>query len=170
MNLRFWLQHNPCLRRSLFIGCTPTCKPSAPTRGSVNLCRTRHMLRFINDFNLRQVVQKALNRGEAYYRLRRAIPYVTSGKLCVHTEAEQQLWNECSRLITNAIIHYNTTLLSRVHDQKRAAGDHAAMELIAGISPVAWQHVNLFGGFEFGPAGRTVDIDALAAYYEDPAY
>ncbi|AMM18473.1 hypothetical protein AX768_29885 (plasmid) [Burkholderia sp. PAMC 28687] len=45
-----------------------------------NLCRTRHILRFINDVNLRQAVQKALNRGEAYHRLRRAISYVNSGK------------------------------------------------------------------------------------------
>nr|WP_256928030.1 transposase [Caballeronia sordidicola] len=88
----------------------------------------------------------------------------------VNTEAEQQTWNDCSRLIANAIIHYNTTLLSRVHEQKRTAGDTAAMELIAGISPVAWQHVNLFGAFEFSQAGITVDIDALAAYYNDPAY
>ena len=135
-----------------------------------NLCRTRHILRFIIDVNLRQAVQKALNRGEAYHRLRRAISYVNSGKLRVNTEAEQQTWNDCSRLIANAIIHYNTTLLSRVHEQKRTAADTAAMELIAGISPVAWQHVNLFGAFEFSQAGITVDIDALAAYYNDPAY
>lgn len=135
-----------------------------------NLCRTRYILRFINDVNLRQAVQKALNRGEAYHRLRRAIAYVNGGKLRVHTEAEQQLWNECSRVIANAIIHYNTALLSRVHEQKRAAGDHAAMELIASMSPVAWQHVNLFGSFEFGPAGTPIDIDVLAAYYDDPAY
>jgi len=135
-----------------------------------NLCRTRYILRFINDVNLRQAVQKALNRGEAYHRLRRAIAYVNGGKLRVRTEAEQQLWNECSRLIANAIIHYNTALLSRVYEQKRAAGDQAAMQLIAAMSPVAWQHVNLFGSFEFGPVASPIDIDVLAAYYDDPAY
>ena len=35
---------------------------------------------------------------------------------------------------------------------------------------VAWQHVNLFGTFEFSPAESTVDLDALAAYYIDPMY
>lgn len=38
------------------------------------------------------------------------------------------------------------------------------MELIGSISPVAWQHVNLFGAFEFSQTDITVDIDALAAY------
>jgi TnpA family transposase len=135
-----------------------------------NLCRTLYILEFIDDVDLRQSVQKALNRGEAYHRLRRAIAYVNGGKFRVKTEAEQQLWNECSRLIANAIIYYNTTLLSRVYEQKHAAGDHDAMMLMRRVSPVAWQHINLFGSFEFSPKGLTVDIEMLAAYYADPAW
>ena len=135
-----------------------------------NLCRTRHILQFINDVGLRQSIQKALNRGEAYHRLRRAVAFVNGGKLRVHTEAEQQLWNECARLIANAIIHYNTALLSRVHEHKRAMGDEAAMAFIASMSPVAWRHVNLFGAMDFGAATTPVDIDALASRYADPEY
>nr|WP_248295551.1 transposase [Paraburkholderia sp. UYCP14C] len=135
-----------------------------------NLCRTLYILEFIDDVGLRQSVQKALNRGEAYHRLRRAIAFVNAGRFRVQTEAEQQIWNECSRLIANAIIHYNTALLSRVYEQKRATGDDAAMALIAGMSPVAWQHINLFGAFEFTPGGATVDIETLASYYADPAW
>ena len=58
--------------------------------------------------------------------MRRAISYVNSGKFRVKTEAEQQIWNECSRLIANAIIYYNTLLLSRVYEQKVAAGGRLA--------------------------------------------
>jgi hypothetical protein len=101
-----------------------------------NLCRTLYILDFIDDPKLRQSVQKALNRGEAYHRLRRAVAYVNGGKFRVKTEDEQQIWNECSRLITNAMIYYNTALLSRVYEQKRAAGDRAAMAAMAGISPI----------------------------------
>jgi TnpA family transposase len=84
-----------------------------------NICRSIHILDFIDDHLYRQHIQKALNRGEAYHRMRRAIAYVNSGKFRVKTEAEQQIWNECSRLIANAIIYYNTLLLSRVYEQKR---------------------------------------------------
>jgi hypothetical protein len=84
---------------------------------------TKYLLDFIDDPALRQNVQKALNRGESYHRMRRAISYVNSGKFRVKTGAEQQIWNECSRLIANAIIFYNTLLLSRVYEQKVAAGD-----------------------------------------------
>ena len=135
-----------------------------------SICRTLYILDFIDDVDLRQAVQKALNRGEAYHRFRRAVAYVDGGKFRVHTEAEQELWNECSRLIANAIIFYNTALLSKVSLQRLAAGDHAAIEMMRGISPVAWQHVNLFGTFEFNDAMSEIDLDELAARYADPAY
>jgi len=45
-----------------------------------NILRSIYILDFIDDSGLRQSVQKALNRGEAYHRMRRAISYVNSGK------------------------------------------------------------------------------------------
>ncbi|CAM5552914.1 Tn3 family transposase ISShfr9 [Rhodanobacter lindaniclasticus] len=135
-----------------------------------NICRTLYILDFIDDVDLRQSVQKALNRGEAYHRFRKAVAYVNGGKFRVHTEAEQQIWNECSRLIANAIIFYNTALLSKVYAQKVAAGDQEAIAFLRGISPVAWQHINLFGTFELTGTTDKVDIDALAARFADPDY
>jgi TnpA family transposase len=44
-----------------------------------NLCRTLYFLDFIDDPELRQSVQKALNRGEAYHRLRRAVSTSMAG-------------------------------------------------------------------------------------------
>lgn len=135
-----------------------------------NICRTLYILDFIDDVGLRQSVQKALNRGEAYHRFRKAVAFVNGGKFRVQTEAEQQIWNECSRLIANAIIYYNTVLLSRVYEQKEMAGEQEALGIIQGISPVAWQHVNLYGTFEFSLNMPKVDIDAMVARFADPTY
>ena len=132
-----------------------------------NILRTIHILDFIDDSGFRQSVQKALNRGEAYHRMRRAISYVNSGKFRVKTEAEQQIWNECSRLIANAIIYCNTLLLSRVYEQKLTAGDQEAIRILKGTSPVAWRNVNLIGNFDFTTGTSLVDIEALAARYEN---
>jgi TnpA family transposase len=130
-----------------------------------DIYRTLYVLDFIDHADLRQAVQKALNRGEAYHRFRKAVAFVNTGAFRVKTEAEQALWNECSRLIANAVIFYNTALLSRIYEQKLAAGDATAIEILRGISPVAWQHVNLFGSFEFSETGAMVDLDAMAALY-----
>ena len=133
-----------------------------------DICRTLHILETIDDEQFRQNVQKALNRGEAYHRLRKAVAYVNAGKFRVKTEAEQQIWNECSRLITNAILYYNTALLSKVYEQKSAAGDQEAIQLLRGVSPCAWQHVNLFGAIEFTQRVSKVDLDELATRYTNP--
>jgi len=135
-----------------------------------HLCFTEYVLKYIDDPKLRQGVQKALNRGEAYHKFRRAVAFVNGGKFRVRTEEEQQNWNECSRLIANAVIYYNTLILSRVYEQKLRSGDYTAIEMMRRISPVAWQHINLFGTFEFTPSGSKLDIEALAELYLNPAY
>jgi len=132
-----------------------------------NILRTKYLLDFIDDAALRQNVQKALNRGESYHRMRRAISYVNSGKFRVKTEAEQQIWNECSRLIANAIINYNTLILSRVYERKSAAGDLEAIKILQGVSPVAWRNVHLIGNFDFATSSKPIDIEALAARYQN---
>jgi hypothetical protein len=57
-----------------------------------------------------------------------------------------------------------------VYAQKVAAGDFEAAELVKRVSPVAWQHVNLFGSFEFTDTESAIDLDALAAQFADPDY
>jgi hypothetical protein len=99
--------------------------------------------------------------------MRRAISYVNSGKFRVKSEAEQQIWNECSRLIANAIIYYNTLILSRVYEQKAAVGDLEALDILEGTSPVAWRNINLIGNFDFTDGSSAVDIEALAAHYQN---
>lgn len=135
-----------------------------------NILRTIYILDFIDDVELRQSVQKALNRGEAYHRFRRAVAFINGGKFKVQTETEQQVWNDCARLIANAVIYYNTVLLSKVYEQKVAAGDLDAIAFIQGMSPVAWQHVNMFGSFEFGDDDPDIDMEALAAKYADSVF
>ena len=135
-----------------------------------NIRRTNRILDFIDDPVLRQSVQKALDRGEAYHCMRRAVSYVNSGKFRVKTEVEQQIWNECSRLIANAIIYYNTLLLSRVYEQKLAADDQEAIKILWGTSPVAWRDVNLIGNFDFAARTSQIDIEALAARDNDPDF
>jgi hypothetical protein len=88
----------------------------------------------------------------------------------VKTKAEQPIWNECSRLIANAIVYYNTPLLSRVYEQKLAADDQEAIKILRGTSPVAWRDVNLIGNFDFAARISQIDIEALAARYNDPDF
>ena len=87
-----------------------------------NIMRSLYLLDYIDSLALRRNVQRALSRGENYHQLRRAVSYANFGKLRFKTEHEQQIWNECSRLITNCIIYYNATILSDLLRLKEQEG------------------------------------------------
>ena len=85
----------------------------------------------------------------------------TSGKLRFKTEYEQQLWNECSRLITNCTIYYNATILAHLLSHKETTGDNQGADLLKQVSPVAWQHINFHGRYEFSKQPEYININAI---------
>jgi TnpA family transposase len=121
-----------------------------------NIISSLYLLDFVDSPLLRKNVQSALNRGESYHQLRRAVSYANFGKLRFRSEDDQYLWHECSRLITNCIIFYNLTLLSRLWLRKK---DTQELTHIAHISPVAWQHINFYGRYEFTKALEPINLE-----------
>jgi len=107
-----------------------------------NIIKSIYILNYIDSLTIRQSVQKALNRGEAYHRLKRAVFHVNQGKFRVKTELEQNIWSECTRFLANSIIFCNAFILSALLTQAEKAGRQAEADLIKCISPIAWRHVN----------------------------
>ena len=128
-----------------------------------SIFRSLHLLEFVDPPPLRQNVQRALNRGENYHQLRKAIAYANFGKLRYRTEEEQQLWSECSRLLANCIIYYNGAILSRVLEERRAAGDLAGVAQLSQLAPIAWQHINFYGRYEFTSRVAPIDLERVVA-------
>jgi TnpA family transposase len=126
-----------------------------------NIIRSLYLLEYLDSPALRQQVQRALNRGESYHQLRRAVAYANFGKLRFRTEHDQHLWEECSRLLTNAIIYYNATILSHLLTDKETRGDTAGVALLARVSPVAWQHINWYGRYEFRKQLEAINMAAI---------
>jgi TnpA family transposase len=126
-----------------------------------NIIRSLYLLEYIDSISLRRHVQKALNRGESYHKLHKAVSYANFGKLRFKTEGEQQIWNECGRLIANCVIFYNAMILSNVLQYQTEKGDGVAAAALEQISPVAWQHINFHGRYEFTKAIQPIDIEAI---------
>jgi TnpA family transposase len=126
-----------------------------------NIIKSLYLLDYVDSLPLRRNVQRALNRGESYHQLRRAVAYANFGKLRYKSEHEQQIWGECSRLITNCIIFYNATLLSGLLEHTATTGDSNAVALLKQVSPVAWQHINFYGRYEFGNPPDPINVDSI---------
>jgi TnpA family transposase len=126
-----------------------------------NIIRSLYLLDYIDSLALRQNVQRALNRGESYHKLRRAVSYANFGKLRFKTEEEQQLWGECARLVANAIIYYNASILSNLLAYYQSVGDIDGIARLRRISPVAWPNVNLHGRFQFNGQPQPIDMHSM---------
>lgn len=130
-----------------------------------NIIRSIHILCYIDDIQYRQNIQKALNRGESYHKLRRAVSYANGGKLRVRTELAQQIYNECGRLLANNIILYNTRLLSKLLELKEKDSKATEIEQIKYISPIAWQHINMYGRYEFAKISPIKTLEEILASF-----
>lgn len=126
-----------------------------------NIIKSLYLLDYVDSLPLRQNVQLALNRGESYHQLRRAVSYANFGKLRFKTEYEQQIWGDCARLLTNGIIYYNASILSDLLTHSDSCGDTARMTLLSRVSPVAWQHINFYGRYEFNRQPEIIDMEAI---------
>jgi len=126
-----------------------------------NIRRSSYLLNYVDSLTLRRNVHRALNRGESYHKLRRAVAYAYSGRLRVKTELEQQIWSECSRLLANCVIYYNASILSELLERKKQQGDEEQAGRIKRVSPVSRKHVNFYGEYSsLEPAGR-INLSAI---------
>ncbi len=123
-----------------------------------NIFTSLYLLRYVDTLSLRKNVQKALNRGESYNKLRKAVAFANFGKLRFKNEHEQQIWQECSRLMTNCILYYNAVILSKIKEDKEEKGDIEGLALLKKTSLAAWQHINLYGRYEFTKNEEPIDL------------
>lgn len=121
-----------------------------------------YMLQFIDEPELRRNVRRALNRGEAYHKLRRAIANVHGQKFRGANSQEIELWNECGRLMANCMIFYNAKLLNTLLEKLQKEGNERLIDALKYVSPVAWININLYGFYSFEDEDPTqIDMEKL---------
>jgi hypothetical protein len=127
-----------------------------------------YTLRYLRDPQLQRNVHRSQNRIESYHQLRAAIAQVGGKKeLTGRTDIEIEISNQCARLIANAIIYYNSAILSRLLLTKYEASSNAkALALLKKLSPAAWRHIHLNGHYTFRGDGKVIDLDAIVAGLE----
>lgn len=126
-----------------------------------HIIRSLYLLDYVDSLSLRRNVQKAVNRTESYHKLRRAIAYANGGKLRYRAESDQEVWSECSRLIANCIIHYNACILSDILEHYETNEDRDNADRLKHVSPIAWQHINLYGRYEFQRDREPINLSAV---------
>ena len=127
---------------------------AAALRELGRLERTLFTLDWLDDPELRRRTSQELNKGESRNSLARAVFLHRLGEIRDRTYENQQHRASGLNLVVTAIILWNTRYLGlalAALRQVEAVPDH----LLAHLSPVGWEHVNLTGDYVWAP-DRTV--------------
>ncbi|MDQ1245100.1 MAG: hypothetical protein QG565_1441 [Campylobacterota bacterium] len=125
------------------------------------LIRSIHTLKYMLDPSIQSNTHRSQNRVESYHQLRGAIAQAYGKKqLLGRTDLALEVSNQCGRLIANAIIHYNSAILSKLRDKLEAEWNQKGLALLRKISPVAWQHIHFQGHFMFAEE-HIIDLDEI---------
>lgn len=125
------------------------------------LIKAIYMLDYVDSEELRDYVQRALNRGEAYHQIQRTIEAVNGNKFRAGNDDQLDIWYECARFLATAIIYFNSCLLSDLMVIYEKDGDMDMVERIKTFSPVAWININLNGIYSFSSHGAHVNLADL---------
>ncbi len=152
--------------QSVIISKLSSCRKINPTLKALiefnNIIMSVYMLKYIDDSKIRQSVYRALNRGESFHQIRSAILKISGRKLQGKTDLELEVSNQCNRLLACCIIYYNTAILSELLERAEQLGNKKLCKGIKRLSPVAWQHINMIGKFEFFVKKESLNIGEIA--------
>ena len=131
------------------------------------LIKSMYILEYIDDASLRSYIQRALNRGEAYHQLRWTVASINSSRFRGGSDSEIDLWNECARLLTNAIIYFNSLILNKLLGHYDSQKDTKHLELLKRASPVAWVNINLNSTYSLSFGVNMLNMDEVISPLTD---
>ena len=113
------------------------------------IIKSMFILRYIDQVDLRQAIEKQLSRIELANGFTRAVA-VGNPRGIEHAEKEaQEVAEGCNRLIGNSIICWNYLYLTRKLEAARTPGARdKILKTVALHSPQAWSYINMLGEYD----------------------
>lgn len=108
------------------------------------------ILRYVDDLELRQAIEKPLNKVELANRFTRAVAVGNPREFTQAEKEEQEIAEACNRLIKNSIICWNYLYLARPIEKATDAETRENLRCTIAIhSPMSWAHINMLGEYDF---------------------
>lgn len=112
--------------------------------------KSRFILTYFDNLELRQRIEKQLNKIELANRFSKAVFFDNNQEFQDGSLEDQQIATACKVLIQNAIVLWNALYLSQELFNTKDSDEHD--EMLAAIksgSLLTWQHVNMQGEYDF---------------------
>ena len=121
------------------------------------IIKTDFLLTYIDDVGLRQRIEKQLNKSEASNRFAKAVFFGNNAEFIFASQEEQNIANNCKRLIQNAVILWNYLYIDKkLQEAKSQSQKDEIIEAIKNSSIVHWSHINFYGTYDFTKVDKKV--------------
>ena len=132
------------------------------------IIKTLFILKYYDDLELRQTIEKQLNLVELSNKFAKAVFFGNNQEFQAESKEEQEIIVNCRRLIQNAIIVWNYLYLSKLlMECKEKEKQQDIIKIIQNGSIITWKHVNLHGEYDFTKDGlgrEEFDIEKIMEF------
>ena len=109
--------------------------------------RTVFLLEYLNDEELRRIIQAATNKCEGFNQFAQWV-YFASDLIQENVRDEQLKIIKYNHLIANLLIFHNCYTMTEVLNELQQEGLPVTPEVLRALSPYRTQHISRFGAYE----------------------
>lgn len=120
--------------------------------------RTGFLLQYINDPEMRQMIQEATNKTESFHAFAQWVDFGGVGEIRTNNREQQRRQIKFNHLVANGLIFYNVVEMSRILNGLIQEGYPIETETVAALSPYL-RHFIRFGRFNLDMNRTPPEID-----------
>ena len=113
------------------------------------IIKTLFILQYVDDSELRQSIEKQLNKLEHAQRFAKAIAFGNGQEISQAEKEDQEITAECRRLIENSVVCWNYLYLTHKLTKSNPGEQTELLKAIKEGSIITWRHVNFYGEYDF---------------------
>ena len=121
--------------------------------------RTRFLLNFIDDVEIRKTIHAATNKSEEFNGFVKWAFFGGEGIIAENVAHEQRKIVRYNQLVANLVILHNVEQMTRVLAELRDEGRTISPDVLAGLSPYRTAHINRYGEYTLDLSRDGVALD-----------
>jgi TnpA family transposase len=109
--------------------------------------RTKFLLAYMGDVELRRTIQAATNKSEAFNGFAQWVAFGGGGVIAENDRDEQRKVIKYNHLVSSLVIFHTVDAMTKVLGELEAEGHTFSREAIGALSPYRREHINRFGDY-----------------------
>jgi TnpA family transposase len=113
--------------------------------------RTIFLLQYVSDLELRQLIQAATNKSEAFNKFVQWVCFGGEGVIAENVRDEQRKFIKYNHLVANLLSFHTLVTMTKALQQLLEEGHTLDIEALSTLSPYRTEHINRFGNYVINP-------------------